>query len=73
MATETITVYGVRSTQLRHGKRTVVVDTAPGHETDRHWHENLAEAERQWQESVGLTPDAHLVARTVTTSDWYGI
>lgn len=73
MATQTSTEYGVQSTQVRHGERTTVVDTAPGYETDRHWNESLAEAERQWQESVGLTPDAQLVARTVTTSDWYGI
>ncbi len=73
MATETRTEYAVKSTQFRHGKRTVVYDTAPGHETDRHYHENLADAERAWQESVDVTPDAVLVSRTVTVSDWYAI
>jgi hypothetical protein len=73
MPTETYTVYGVRSTQVRHGKRKVVVETAPGHETDCDWHVQLVEQERAWQKSVGLTPDAELAARTVTTSDWYGI
>lgn len=73
MATQTRTEYAVQTTELRHGKRKVVVETSPGHETDRAWNESRVEAERAWQESVGLKPDAQLVARTVTTSDWYGI
>lgn len=67
------TEYGVRSTQLRHGKRTVVFESSPGREADRAFHEHLADAKRAQQEIAGLTPDAVLVSRTVTVSDWYAI
>lgn len=70
MSTETRTEYAVESTQFRHGKRTVVVEQVPGHETDRAWHESLAEREREWQESVGVAPNAELVERTVTVGEW---
>jgi hypothetical protein len=73
MTAETRTEYAVQSTELRHGKRKTVVEANPGHETDREWNEQRVEQERAWQESVGLTPDAVLVSRTVTVSDWYAI
>jgi hypothetical protein len=70
MPTETRTEYAVKSTETRHGKRQVVIETTPGHESDRAWNEERAEGEREWQASVGLTPDATLVTRTVTVTEW---
>jgi hypothetical protein len=67
---ETRTEYAVQSTETRHGKRKVVVETSPGHETDREWNEQRVEQEREWQASVGLTPDAELVSRSVTATAW---
>ncbi|MEU4575969.1 hypothetical protein [Nonomuraea sp. NPDC023979] len=70
---ETRTEYAVQSTQLRHGRRKVVVEADPGRLTDRAWNEQRAKDERKRQQSAGLTPDAVLLARTVTVSDWYAI
>lgn len=73
MSTETRTEYAVQSTKLRHGRRKIVIEADPGRLTDRVWNEQRVESEREWQASVGVTPDAVLVSRTVTVSDWYAI
>lgn len=70
MASEIRTEYAVQSTETRHGRRQPVVEASPGHETDRAWNEQRVKDERAWQQDVGLTPDAVLVSRTVTVSDW---
>lgn len=67
---ETRTEYAVKSTQTRHGRRQAIIEPIPGHETDRAWNEQAVKQEREWQASVGLTPDAELVTRTVTVTEW---
>lgn len=67
---ETRTEYAVKSSQLRHGKRTFVIEEMPGRATDKAAVEAQVQAERDWQASVGIEPDAVLVSRTVTVTDW---
>lgn len=67
---ETRTEYAVKGTVGRHGKWKVTIETAPGNETDRALNERAVERQRAWQARAGLTPDAELVTRTVTVSDW---
>ncbi|WP_157253157.1 hypothetical protein [Nonomuraea typhae] len=73
MATETRTEYAIQISHLRHGKRETVIETFPGRETDKAFVEGQVLAERAWQESVDVSPDARLVSRTVTVSEWYAI
>jgi hypothetical protein len=67
---ETRTEYAVKGTVGRHGKWQVQIVPSIGHETDREWNEEQVAELREWQASVGLTPDAELVSRTVTVSEW---
>jgi hypothetical protein len=69
MATETRTEYAIKGTALRHGKQKVVIEAIPGNVIDPAATALLAE-KRAWQKSVGITPDAEIVFRTITVTDW---
>lgn len=70
MATDTRTQYAVKATEGKHGKWQVAIETIPGHESDRAWTQRIVEERREWQASVGLTPDAELVCRSWNGRGW---
>lgn len=69
MATETRVEYAIKGTALRHGKQKVVIEAIPGNVIDRAAVDLLFE-KRAWQKSVGIAPDAEIVYRTITVTDW---
>jgi hypothetical protein len=67
---ETRTEYAIQATSFKHGKRVMVIETSPDHITDREWNLDTVQARREWQASANITPDAELVTRTVSITDW---
>ena len=70
MTAETRTEYAVKLTATRHGKWQTVIETFPDHATDRDWFEQFVADQRAWQADAGRTPDAELISRTITVSEW---
>ncbi|MFI7448125.1 hypothetical protein ACIBQX_11560 [Nonomuraea sp. NPDC049714] len=70
MTAETRTEYAIRLTTTRHGKWQTLIETYPDHATDREWFEQRVADERAWQAEDARTPDAELISRTVTVSEW---
>lgn len=67
---ENRTEYAVKGTVGKHGRWQVTTETVPGHENDREWTQRIVDEQREAQAHAGLTPDAVLVIRTVTATDW---
>ena len=68
---ETRTEYAIRLTAVRHGKWQTVIETVhPDHATDREWVAERVADRRAWQDASARTPDAELISRTVTISEW---
>jgi hypothetical protein len=68
---QTRTEYAIRLTAARHGKYQVQIEAIhPDHATDREWALQAVADRRESQADAGITPDAELVARRVTVSEW---
>lgn len=68
---ETRTEYAINGTMFRHGNHVIAIETIPGHETDREWNQRIVEERREWQAAAGITPDAVLVTRIWTATEWF--
>jgi siroheme synthase (precorrin-2 oxidase/ferrochelatase) len=68
---QTRTEYAIRLTAARHGKWQTLIEALPDdHKADREWAEQRVADRRAWQADAGRTPDAELVTRTHTITDW---
>ncbi|MER5322295.1 hypothetical protein [Streptosporangium roseum] len=67
-APETRTEYAVQHTAVRHGRLQVVIETTPGHESDRALNEAAVSYVRRAQASSVGPVDAVLVSRTVVVA-----
>lgn len=67
---ETRTQYAIKGTTIKHGKRQLTIETNPLHEEDHDWNALAVINRREWQASVGITPDAELLSRTITITEW---
>lgn len=67
---ETRTEYAIEGTIYRHGELRMAIETIPGHESDEAWNRRVADEQREAQAAAGLTPDARVVVRIWTATDW---
>ncbi|RCG21118.1 hypothetical protein DQ384_36495 [Sphaerisporangium album] len=66
----THTEYALHGTVYRKGKPTVVTETWPGRESDRHWMTRWVQQVIAFQQGAELPTDAVLYARTWSTPGW---